>query len=308
LRATRIPDPGGDGLWSLEDNYGDLRPHLTSAARDTGTNDGLPPDLADLDGDGNTSETLPQDRLADVRVFNGTVDKGAYETQVRLSITKSVDQSNPLAGGSVIYSVVVANSGLLAANGAVISDPLAEGLQFAGPLVLEPAGSGAAGTAPPDLVTGLTIEGGERVTVTLPVTVTGRWAIRNVAQVSSAEVPVPITAAATITGANWIPVAEDDAYSTTFNTPLTVDAPGFLGNDRDGEGDPLTAVYHTGVSDGVVKMEADGSFVYTPNLGFEGTTSFSYRADDGYDLSPPATVEIMVGARRYGVYLPLVLR
>ena len=37
------------------------------------------------------------------------------------------------------------------------------------------------------------------------------------------------------------PVAGNDSFSTAFNTPLTVNAPGVLANDRDPDGDALTA-------------------------------------------------------------------
>ncbi len=46
---------------------------------DTGNNASLPADLLDLDGDLDTSETLPLDRNGDDRVFNSLVDMGAYE-------------------------------------------------------------------------------------------------------------------------------------------------------------------------------------------------------------------------------------
>ena len=35
------------------------------------------------------------------------------------------------------------------------------------------------------------------------------------------------------------PVAVDDAYATNEDVTLTVPAPGVLGNDSDGNGDPL---------------------------------------------------------------------
>jgi hypothetical protein len=38
------------------------------------------------------------------------------------------------------------------------------------------------------------------------------------------------------------PVAVDDEYTTQEDTPLTVAAPGVLGNDTDADGDPLIAV------------------------------------------------------------------
>ena len=40
-------------------------------------------------------------------------------------------------------------------------------------------------------------------------------------------------------------MAVDDSYATDEDTPLTVAAPGVLGNDTDVDGDPLTAVLVT---------------------------------------------------------------
>jgi predicted outer membrane repeat protein len=48
---------------------------------DTGSNAWLPLDVADLDGDGDTTEPIPFDRRGNSRVFNTTVDMGAYEIQ-----------------------------------------------------------------------------------------------------------------------------------------------------------------------------------------------------------------------------------
>ena len=41
----------------------------------------------------------------------------------------------------------------------------------------------------------------------------------------------------TVTPVNDAPVAVDDSYSTDEDTPLTVAAPGVLGNDSDVDGD-----------------------------------------------------------------------
>ena len=43
-----------------------------------------------------------------------------------------------------------------------------------------------------------------------------------------------------------------------------VAAPGVLGNDTDGDADPLTAILNTDVSHGVLTLNANGSFSYTP--------------------------------------------
>lgn len=93
---------------------------------------------------------------------------------------------------------------------------------------------------------------------------------------------------------NAVPVAVDDAYSTDEGDPLTVPAPGVLGNDTDAEGDPLTAVGLTQPTNGTVALEADGSFTYTPEADFAGADTFTYRATDGSGESAPATVTVTV--------------
>ncbi|HWR64898.1 MAG TPA: choice-of-anchor Q domain-containing protein [Bellilinea sp.] len=91
-----------------------------------------------------------------------------------------------------------------------------------------------------------------------------------------------------------IPQAMDDAFSLSLNTVLNVPAPGVLANDLDSESSPLSAVLVTGASNGVVQLNADGSFSYTPNADFLGSDSFSYTANDALGASAPATVTLTV--------------
>jgi hypothetical protein len=89
------------------------------------------------------------------------------------------------------------------------------------------------------------------------------------------------------------PVANPDAYSTPPSTTLNVAAPvGVLANDSDANGDHLTAQLVNTPTQGVVVLNPDGSFIYTPNFGAAGTDSFTYTASDGSSTSPPATVTI----------------
>jgi VCBS repeat-containing protein len=90
------------------------------------------------------------------------------------------------------------------------------------------------------------------------------------------------------------PAAVDDAYSVNEDGTLQVTAPGVLGNDFDVDGDPLTAVLESGVSNGTLTLNADGSFTYTPDPDFNGTVSFTYRVSDGSSDSNVATVTITV--------------
>ncbi len=94
--------------------------------------------------------------------------------------------------------------------------------------------------------------------------------------------------------ANNAPVAVDDAASTAEDTSLLVAAPGVLGNDTDADGDPLTAALETDPGNGTVNFNSDGSYDYTPAPDFNGTDSFTYRANDGLADSNVATVTITV--------------
>jgi hypothetical protein len=43
-----------------------------------------------------------------------------------------------------------------------------------------------------------------------------------------------------------------------------------------------------------VNLNPDGSFVYTPTIGFSGTDTFTYRAEDGSSQSAETTVTMRV--------------
>ncbi len=102
------------------------------------------------------------------------------------------------------------------------------------------------------------------------------------------------TVSITVTDANTPPVAANDAYTTVKDTTLSVAAPGVLANDSDVNGDPLTAVLVSGVSSGNLTMNSNGSFSYTPGVGFTGSDNFTYKANDGKADSNVATVSISV--------------
>ena len=81
-RYGRPPAPGPDGAWGTpDDDYGDLRVQSGSPAIDAGRAALLPPDTADLDGDGNTAEPVPTALGGDPRARGAAVDLGAYESE-----------------------------------------------------------------------------------------------------------------------------------------------------------------------------------------------------------------------------------
>jgi VCBS repeat-containing protein len=91
--------------------------------------------------------------------------------------------------------------------------------------------------------------------------------------------------------------ASDDAYGTNEDTALNVGAPGVLGNDTDGNGDPLTAALVAGPANAAAfTFNPDGSFSYTPNVDWNGADTFTYQVTDGMSTSNTATVTITVAA------------
>jgi VCBS repeat-containing protein len=109
------------------------------------------------------------------------------------------------------------------------------------------------------------------------------------------------TVTITVDAVNDAPTAADDAYSTGEDTALTVAAAsGVLANDNDLDGDRLHAVVGSGPSHGTLNLDPDGSFTYTPAANFNGSDSFTYRANDGDLVSGLATVTITVSAANDG--------
>jgi uncharacterized repeat protein (TIGR01451 family) len=98
-----------------------------------------------------------------------------------------------------------------------------------------------------------------------------------------------------ITIINLPPTGYDNTYRIREDGVLTRTASGgVLGNDVDPNGDILTATLVTDVLSGMLTLNQDGSFTYTPTLDFYGTDSFVYRAYDGHGGTATATATIDV--------------
>ncbi|PSJ72154.1 hypothetical protein C7N43_35710, partial [Sphingobacteriales bacterium UPWRP_1] len=69
------------------------------------------------------------------------------------------------------------------------------------------------------------------------------------------------------------PLAVDDDYTTSVDTPITVD---ILGNDSDPDGDLITVTFLSDPMMGTVTDLGGGNITYTPNPGATGTDFFSY--------------------------------
>jgi VCBS repeat-containing protein len=92
--------------------------------------------------------------------------------------------------------------------------------------------------------------------------------------------------------ARTVVAAVDDSYSMHQDGVMAVAAPGVLANDVGSSVASPRPV--SGPAHGTLQLNADGSFTYTPNAGFSGTDTFTYRAADGAQTSDPATVTITV--------------
>jgi hypothetical protein len=76
---------------------------------------------------------------------------------------------------------------------------------------------------------------------------------------------------------------------------LTIAANGVLGNDDDGDTDALTAQLVTGPAHAQsYSLSSNGSLSYAPEANFNGSDSFTYRANDGQANSNDAIVTISV--------------
>ncbi|MDO0972856.1 beta strand repeat-containing protein, partial [Mycolicibacterium frederiksbergense] len=101
------------------------------------------------------------------------------------------------------------------------------------------------------------------------------------------------TVSITVNAVNDAPVATGDTVSTDEDTTLTGNV---LSNDSDVDGNTLTATLVDGPTNGILTLNPDGSFTYTPAADFNGSDSFTYTAGDGTATSSVATVSITVNA------------
>jgi VCBS repeat-containing protein len=105
-----------------------------------------------------------------------------------------------------------------------------------------------------------------------------------------------VTATITVNPVDDPPVTQPDSYTIAEDSPLSVGGNGVLANDSDPEGAALTAELVRNVSSGVLQLNSNGSFAYTPTSNFSGTTTFTYHASDGNTQSAATTVTITVTA------------
>ncbi|WP_372490092.1 Ig-like domain-containing protein [Chitinophaga sedimenti] len=97
-----------------------------------------------------------------------------------------------------------------------------------------------------------------------------------------------------VNATNDIPLAVNDTYTLTEDTPLNVGVPGVLSNDTDPDGDPLTVSLTVAPTKGALTLNANGAFAYIPNADVNGVDSFTYRVCDPGGACATATVTLNI--------------
>jgi hypothetical protein len=98
------------------------------------------------------------------------------------------------------------------------------------------------------------------------------------------------TISITVTAVNDAPGANGQSLTTPYNAPLAVTLSG-----SDVEGSPLSYVVLSSPANGTLSGTAP-DLTFTPNISFSGTTSFTFKVNDGALDSAAATVSITVQA------------
>jgi len=112
---------------------------------------------------------------------------------------------------------------------------------------------------------------------------------------SGAECSQPAQVTLVVRAVNDVPLAVNDTYTLTGDSTLSVPAAtGVLANDSDLDHDVLAAIHFAGPDHGLLTLNPDGSFEYTPDLGYTGTDTFYYMANDGTADSALTTVTLTV--------------
>ena len=229
-------------------------------------------------------------------------------TENRLTLAKAVSPDTVDTSGQIVtYTVTLSNSGTVDATIDDFIDVLPAGSSYV-------SGSATFGGAaiPDPYISGQTIvfvgvfaaPAGGSADLTYQVempTVPGLAVNSVVGHVASTEIDTtldtdssdPATAAVTVGDPNDPPDAIDDSATTTEATSTPIDV---ANNDIDPEGnlDPSTTTVLSGPTNGGVVNNGDGTVTYTPDPGFVGMDTFTYRICDTDGACDSATVTVTV--------------
>ena len=111
----------------------------------------------------------------------------------------------------------------------------------------------------------------------------------------ASDTPTPTAIPTTEPSPTAFPVAVDDSFITIENSVLNTAPNSVLDNDSISDGSSLYAILFNNPSNGSLALNSNGTFIYTPDPGFFGMDSFTYRVrSESNSISSPATVFITV--------------
>ncbi|MGP6149924.1 tandem-95 repeat protein [Priestia flexa] len=216
------------------------------------------------------------------------------------TINKTANVSSARTGDVITYTVTIQNTGTAAANLVVATDALSNATTFV-PNSLFVNGVQQPNTNIQSGISLGTVGINQTITLTYQVQVAGP--LTNVPQLSNQvfiEYRFESTPGNTLTGASSSTINN----VTAVNTPPTVpnytvtnpeDTPAIgqiVGTDV--EGNPLIYQLGTAPVNGIVTVNPNGQFVYTPNANFNGTDSFTVVVSDGQGGTAVSTVTLII--------------
>lgn len=98
------------------------------------------------------------------------------------------------------------------------------------------------------------------------------------------------TITVTIAQVNDAPVASDASLAVKEDEAANGTVTG-----ADVENDPLSYILILGPAKGMLTLNPNGTFTYTPHVDATGTDTFTFKASDGTLESPPATISVTIG-------------
>ncbi|MBW7848824.1 MAG: DUF11 domain-containing protein, partial [Bacteroidales bacterium] len=207
-----------------------------------------------------------------------------------LSVTKTLDKTNPHVGETVVFTITAKNNGPSAASGVVVNDQVPAGFTVTNSSV-----SAGTWTAPNWNIGNLA--NGASATLTLTATVNSGGPYSNTASITGNQNdPNNANNSATATAIPG-PKAVDDNASTTLNTPVNIL---ILTNDLPGAGalNPASVTFVGTLPDaatvGTFTKDNDGKVTFTPAFGFTGTVTVDYQVCDVNALCDVATITVVV--------------
>ncbi|GGI28633.1 hypothetical protein GCM10008119_33620 [Pedobacter mendelii] len=211
-----------------------------------------------------------------------------------LSIVKTASSMAPVMGTNFTFTIKAKNNGPSDANLVSVSDILPTGYSFVSSNTSAGTFSNASGTwligtlaSGDEVMLSITVKVLPAGNYTNTAVITGKETDPDMGNNTSTVIPVPVPSP---------PVAVNDAATTKANTAVLIPV---LANDYPGVTNsplvPNTVQVLTNPLHGTVKINPDGTVTYTPNRGYIGEDSFTYRVQDaaGY-WSNVATVTITI--------------